>query len=91
MTPCPAIATYRLSSGPLVALWLARYVVGKRDKAGALSYGFLPMCFDATTEDDAREAAQSFWASWQATIEARVGRMAAVNDARKRRVKEGSA
>jgi len=91
MTPCPPIATYRQSSGPFVTLWLARYVVGKRDKAGALSWSFLPMCFDATTEDRARAAAEYFWASEQAKIEARAGRKAVARDARKRRVKEGSA
>ena len=91
MTPCPPIATYRLSSGPLCALWLARYVISKRDKSGASSYSFLPMVFEAATEDRAREAAESFWASEQATIEARAARLAAARDTRKRRVREGTA
>lgn len=93
MTPCPLIATYRLSSGPGgIPSWLARYVVTTRNrKSGAISSGFLPMVFEASYEAGAIEAAEAFWASEQARIAARADRLAAARDARKRRVKEGTA
>jgi hypothetical protein len=93
MTPCPQIATYRLSCGPGgIPSWLARYVVTKRNpKSGAVSTGFLPMVFEASYEAGAIEAAESFWASEQAKIDARADRLAAARDTRKRRGMEGTA
>ena len=92
MTPCPPIATYRLSCGPGgIPTWLARYVVTKRDRKGNVSNEFLPMCFAASFESGAIETAEAFWQSEQAKIDARANRFAALRDTRKRRVKEGSA
>jgi len=93
MTPCPLIATYRLSSGPGgIPSWLARYVVTTRDKkSGTISSGFLPMCFEASYEAGAIEAAELFWRLEQAKIDARAERLAAARDTRKRRGMEGSA
>ena len=92
MTPCPAIATYRLSLGPSgIASWLARYVVTKRDRKGNVTNEFLPMVFAASYEAGAKEAAEAFWRSEQARIDARAVRLAAARETRKRRVKDGSA
>ena len=91
MTPCPAIATYRLSLGPSgIASWLARYVVTKRDRRGNVSNEFLPMCFASSFEAGAIEAAEAFWRSEQARLDARADRLAAARDTRKRRGKEGA-
>jgi hypothetical protein len=65
--------------------------VVKLDKLGGGNWHFLPMVFEARTERKAIEAAEAFWASEQAKIEALAGRMAMARDARKMRVKEGSA
>ena len=92
MTPCPPIATYHLSSGSSGApAWLAHYIVATRDRRGTVTNEFLPMCFAASYEAGAIEAAEAFWRSEQARIEARAGRLAAARETRKRRVKEGSA
>ena len=93
MTPCPPIATYHLSRGPGgIPSWLSRYVVTTRNrKSGAVSSGFLPMCFEASYESGAIEAAEAFWRSEQAKIDARAVRLSAARDTRKRRGKEGAA
>jgi hypothetical protein len=91
MTPCPPIATYHLSRGPGSApAWLARYIVATRDKRGTVTNEFLPMVFAASYEAGAIDAAEAFWRSEQAKIEARADRLAAARDTRKRRRKEGA-
>ena len=92
-TPCPLIATYRATSSAASGIphWLALYVVTKQKNNGGARYEFLPMIFSDRTEDGVIQAAESFWASEQARIDARADRLAAARDTRKRRVMEGTA
>ena len=81
---CPMIATYEHFDGPMVARWLARFVVVKHVKNKGDLYEELPMIFRGATEEAAKGAAVQFWQAETAKMEAKRINLAKARQARRR-------
>jgi len=84
MTDCPMIATYEYFNGPMVARWLARFVVVKHVKNKGDVYEALPMIFSGETEEAAKGAAVQFWQAETAKMEAKRINLAKARQARRK-------
>lgn len=83
MKPCPEISTFKHVSGPNVVGWISRYVHTAKPPKGAARLEFLPLIFQADTEDRAINIAQDWWSAEQAKEAAKEERLATLRDKRK--------
>ena len=63
MSDCPEIATYRIENGPCAAEWLARFVDRKQGDDGKIDLRLYGPTFQGDSEQQASQAARSFWFS----------------------------